>query len=163
MAFILPDQEFLSQRVQMSSHKGALPSGRILAFMISHGMTFFYPSVSTFMIASKLYQSRAVETSAAAPSATVAAGAPGGDEHHHPLGRCGGQHIHGDGQHSPAGWLSRRPAGGAFRQAAPLSWPHGWGKLSFNPSNWSLNAIFPSDRPYFAPNMAQNCGGTSEK
>lgn len=36
----------------MFSHKGALPSGRILASMISHGKAFFYPSVSTFMIAS---------------------------------------------------------------------------------------------------------------
>lgn len=38
----------------MFSHKGALPSGRILASMISHGKAFFYPSVSTFMIASSV-------------------------------------------------------------------------------------------------------------
>lgn len=149
----------------MSSHKGALPSGRILAFMISHGMTFFYPSVSTFMIASKLYQSRAVETSAAAPSATVAAGAPGGDEHHHPLGRCGGQH-----RHHPRRWAAQSsrlaispPCRGCLQAGRPPVLAARVGKLSFNPSNWSLNAIFPSDRPYFAPNMAQNCGGTSEK
>ena len=39
----------------MFSHKGSLPSGRILAFMISHRMTFFYPFVSTFMIASSFF------------------------------------------------------------------------------------------------------------
>ena len=39
----------------MFSHKGALPSGRILASMISHGKAFFYPSVSTFMIASQRF------------------------------------------------------------------------------------------------------------
>ena len=36
----------------MFSHKDVLPSGRILAFMIPYGKTFFYLSVSTFMIAS---------------------------------------------------------------------------------------------------------------
>lgn len=35
----------------MFRHKDELPSGRVLAFMILHGQTFFYPSVSTFIIA----------------------------------------------------------------------------------------------------------------
>ncbi len=45
----------------MFSHKGALPSGRILASMISHGKAFFYPSVSTFMIASVGFSRKEVE------------------------------------------------------------------------------------------------------
>lgn len=36
----------------MFSHKDVLPSGRILVFMITLGKTFFYLSVSTFIIAS---------------------------------------------------------------------------------------------------------------
>jgi len=52
VAFVLPDQEFLFQRIQVFRHKDELPSGRILAFMILHGQAFFYPSVSTFIIAS---------------------------------------------------------------------------------------------------------------
>lgn len=36
----------------MFRHKDELPSGRILTFMILHGQAFFYPSVSTFIIAS---------------------------------------------------------------------------------------------------------------
>ena len=39
----------------MFSHKDVLPSGRILVFMITLGKTFFYLSVSTFIIASKTY------------------------------------------------------------------------------------------------------------
>ena len=39
----------------MFSHKDVLPSGRILVFMITLGKTFFYLSVSTFIIASLLY------------------------------------------------------------------------------------------------------------
>jgi hypothetical protein len=53
VAFVLPDQEFLFQRIQVFRHKDELLSGRILAFMILHGQAFFYPSVSTFIIASK--------------------------------------------------------------------------------------------------------------
>lgn len=53
VAFVLPDQEFLFQRIQVFRHKDELPSGRILAFMILHGQAFFYPSVSTFIIASE--------------------------------------------------------------------------------------------------------------
>ena len=52
VAFVLPDQEFLFQRIQMFRHKDELLSGRILAFIVLHGQTFFYPSVSTFIIAS---------------------------------------------------------------------------------------------------------------
>ena len=52
VAFVLPDQEFLFQRIQVFRHKDELPSGRILAFMILHGQAFFYPSVATFIIAS---------------------------------------------------------------------------------------------------------------
>ena len=52
VAFVLPDQEFLFQRIQVFRHKDELLSGRILAFMILHGQAFFYPSVSTFIIAS---------------------------------------------------------------------------------------------------------------
>ena len=52
VAFVLPDQEFLFQRIQVFRHKDELPSGRILTFMILHGQAFFYPSVSTFIIAS---------------------------------------------------------------------------------------------------------------
>ena len=52
VAFVLPDQEFLFQRVQVFRHKDELPSGRILTFMILHGQAFFYPSVSTLIIAS---------------------------------------------------------------------------------------------------------------
>ena len=37
----------------MFSHKDVLPSGRILVFMITLGKTFFYLSVSTFIIASQ--------------------------------------------------------------------------------------------------------------
>ncbi|WP_418932765.1 hypothetical protein, partial [Hominenteromicrobium sp.] len=47
------DQEFLFQRIQVFRHKDELLSGRILTFMILHGQAFFYPSVSTFIIASK--------------------------------------------------------------------------------------------------------------
>uniref|UniRef100_UPI003AEF8522 hypothetical protein n=1 Tax=Hominenteromicrobium sp. TaxID=3073581 RepID=UPI003AEF8522 len=47
-----PDQEFLFQRIQVFRHKDELLSGRILTFMILHGQAFFYPSVSTFIIAS---------------------------------------------------------------------------------------------------------------
>lgn len=36
----------------MFRHKDELLSGRILTFMILHGQAFFYPSVSTFIIAS---------------------------------------------------------------------------------------------------------------
>lgn len=54
VAFVLPDQEFLFQRIQVFRHKDELPSGRMLTFMILHGQTFFYPSVSTFIIASIL-------------------------------------------------------------------------------------------------------------
>ena len=54
VAFVLPDQEFLFQRIQVFRHKDELPSGRILTFMILHGQAFFYPSVSTFIIASIL-------------------------------------------------------------------------------------------------------------
>ena len=39
----------------MFSHKDVLPSGRILVFMITLGKTFFYLSVSTFIIASLDY------------------------------------------------------------------------------------------------------------
>ncbi|WP_417413571.1 hypothetical protein, partial [Hominenteromicrobium sp.] len=46
------DQEFLFQRIQVFRHKDELLSGRILTFMILHGQAFFYPSVSTFIIAS---------------------------------------------------------------------------------------------------------------
>lgn len=53
VAFALPDQESLFQRIQVFRHKDELPSGRILALMILHGQAFFYPSVSTFIIASK--------------------------------------------------------------------------------------------------------------
>lgn len=52
VAFVLPDQEFLFQRIQVFRHKDELLSGRILTFMILHGQAFFYPSVSTFIIAS---------------------------------------------------------------------------------------------------------------
>lgn len=52
IAFVLPDQEFLFQRIQMFRHKDELLSGRILTLMILHGQAFFYPSVSTFIIAS---------------------------------------------------------------------------------------------------------------
>ena len=38
----------------MFSHKDVLPSGRILVFMITLGKTFFYLSVSTFIIASNV-------------------------------------------------------------------------------------------------------------
>ena len=38
----------------MFSHKDVLPSGRILVFMITLGKTFFYLSVSTFIIASMI-------------------------------------------------------------------------------------------------------------
>ena len=38
----------------MFRHKDELLSGRILTFMILHGQAFFYPSVSTFIIASKM-------------------------------------------------------------------------------------------------------------
>ena len=76
VAFVLPDQEFLFQRIQVFRHKDELPSGRILAFMILHGQAFFYPSVSTFIIAStleafiqsvfqnhcELYQAKEIET-----------------------------------------------------------------------------------------------------
>ena len=54
VAFVLPDQEFLFQRIQVFRHKDELLSGRILTFMILHGQAFFYPSVSTFIIASIL-------------------------------------------------------------------------------------------------------------
>ena len=42
----------------MFSHKDVLPSGRILVFMITLGKTFFYLSVSTFIIASLFEISR---------------------------------------------------------------------------------------------------------
>ena len=38
----------------MFSHKDVLPPGRILVFMITLGKTFFYLSVSTFIIAVQL-------------------------------------------------------------------------------------------------------------
>lgn len=56
VAFVLTDQEFLFQRIQVFRHKDELPSGRILAFMILHGQAFFYPPVSTFIIASTIVQ-----------------------------------------------------------------------------------------------------------
>ena len=55
VAFVLPDQEFLFQRIQVFRHKDELLSGRILTFMILHGQAFFYPSVSTFIIASETF------------------------------------------------------------------------------------------------------------
>ena len=43
--------------VLSSSQSSSYNSGRILAFMILHGQTFFYPSVSTFIIASLISSS----------------------------------------------------------------------------------------------------------